>query len=144
MMKNKLSKVLIALPLCFITSCSASQNESMVVFKCHANEPTSIDVVITEAGGTYQLEQFNTAELKLANIGLVNDVRKLSYHRSLVTEHSIVFAHDDNEITVSDYYSEEFDTVTKEKSVTLQKNNSKKYWICDSTAISTLASIEDF
>ncbi|MEL0635063.1 hypothetical protein V6237_20160, partial [Pseudoalteromonas carrageenovora] len=71
-------------------------------------------------------------------------VEKSSYHRSLVTDHSLTFNGGESEVTVRDYYSEEFDTVTKENTDTLQNNDIKKYLVCDSIAISKLDSNEDY
>ena len=145
MTKSKLSNALWVLPLFLVASCSASQHdEAEIIFKCHAEQPKSIDVVISKMDNTFKLEQFNIASSKLANAELISDVSKSSFHRSLVTEHSMTFTHGDSEVIVSDYYSEELNMITKETSVTIQKIGKKEYWLCDDSGFSKLGSIEDF
>ncbi|WOC28326.1 hypothetical protein LY624_20870 [Pseudoalteromonas sp. N1230-9] len=144
MIKSKFSSIFIALPICFIASCSASQNESAVIFKCHADKPTPIDVVVSEHDGNYKLMQFNTAQVKLTEMTSISDASKSSYHRSLVNEHSMTFTHNGNKITVSDYHSEELGMITKEKSVTIEHDAKKDYWLCDDSSVSKLPSIENF
>jgi hypothetical protein len=145
MTKSKLSNALWVLPLFLVASCSASQRDvAEIIFKCHADQPKSIDVVISKMDNTFKLEQFNIESSKLANAALISDVSKSSYHRSLVTEHSMTFTYDDSEVIVSDYYSEELNMITKETSVTIQKIGTKEYWLCDDSSFSLLGSIEDF
>jgi hypothetical protein len=145
MRKSKLSKASWVLPLFLVASCSASQrDEAEIIFKCHADQPKSIDVVISKMDNTFKLEQFNIENSKLANAALISDVSKSSYHRSLVTEHSMTFTRGNSEVIVSDYYSEELDMITKEISVTVQKIDKKEYWLCDDSGFSKLGSIEDF
>ncbi|WP_351074415.1 hypothetical protein [Shewanella sp. CAL98-MNA-CIBAN-0140] len=145
MRKSKLSKASWVLPLFLVASCSASQRDEVeIIFKCHADQPKSIDVVISKMDNTFKLEQFNIENSKLANAALISDVSKSSYHRSLVTEHSMTFTRGNSEVIVSDYYSEELDMITKETSVTVQKIDKKEYWLCDDSGFSKLGSIEDF
>jgi hypothetical protein len=145
MRKSKLSKASWVLPLFLVASCSASQSDEVeIIFKCHADQPKSIDVVISKMDNTFKLEQFNIENSKLANAALISDVSKSSYHRSLVTEHSMTFTRGNSEVIVSDYYSEELDMITKETSVTVQKIDKKEYWLCDDSGFSKLGSIEDF
>ncbi|MEH6736869.1 MAG: hypothetical protein V7690_19825 [Shewanella sp.] len=145
MTKSKLSNALWVLSLFLVASCSASQRDvAEIIFKCHADQPKSIDVVISKMDNSFKLEQFNIESSKLANAALISDVSKSSYHRSLVTEHSMTFTYGDSEVLVSDYYSEELNMITKETSVTIQKIGTKEYWLCDDSGFSKLGSIEDF
>ncbi|WP_404343680.1 hypothetical protein [Pseudoalteromonas mariniglutinosa] len=144
MIKSNVAKFILAIPLFFITSCNAAQSSSQVIFKCNTDEPTPIELVVSKVGNKLHLDKFTINAATVIDSADFKALEKSSYHRSLVTEHSLTFNRSGSEVIVSDYYSEEFDTVTKEKTVTLQKNGTKKYWVCDSTAISKLTSIEDF
>ncbi|MGI2112684.1 hypothetical protein ACRN9G_03680 [Shewanella frigidimarina] len=145
MTKSKLSNALWVLSLFLVASCSASQRDvAEIIFKCHADQPKSIDVLISIVDNTFKLEKFNIGSSKLDNAALISDMSKSSYHRSLVTEHSMTFTHGDSEVIVSDYYSEELDLITKETSVTVQQIGKKEYWLCDDSGFSKLGSIEDF
>ncbi|MEH6394352.1 hypothetical protein [Pseudoalteromonas sp.] len=144
MIKSNVAKFILAIPLCFIASCNAAQSSSQVIFKCNTDEPTPIELVVSKVGNKLHLDKFTINATTAIDLMDLKTVKKSSYHRSLVTEHSLTFSDDGIEVIVSDYYSEEFDAVTKEKTVTLQKKDTKKYWVCDSTAMSKLASIEDF
>ncbi|UJF20502.1 hypothetical protein [Shewanella sp. OMA3-2] len=145
MTKSKFSNALWFFPFFLVASCSASQlDKAEIIFKCHADQPKSIDVVISKMDNSFKLAQFNIENSKFANAALISDVSKSSYHRSLVTEHSMTFTHGDSEVIVSDYYSEELNMITKETSVTIQKNGKKEYWLCDESGFSQLGSIEDF
>ncbi|MEM5547436.1 hypothetical protein [Pseudoalteromonas fuliginea] len=144
MIKSNLGKLVLTTPLFFIASCNAAQGTSQVIFKCNADVPTPIELIISKVGNKFHLAKFTINAATVIDSADFKTVEKSSYHRFLVTEHSLTFNEGKSEVIVSDYYSEELDTVTKEKTVTLQKNEIKKYWVCDSTAISKLASIEDF
>ncbi|AZN34768.1 hypothetical protein [Pseudoalteromonas sp. Xi13] len=144
MIKSNVAKFILAIPLFFIVSCNAAQSSSQIIFKCNTDEPTPIELVVSKVGNKLHLDKFIINAATVIDSADFKALEKSSYHRSLVTEHSLTFNGGESEVIVSDYYSEEFDTVTKENTVTLQKNEIKKYWVCDSTAISKLASIEDF
>ncbi|MDO6463130.1 hypothetical protein [Pseudoalteromonas carrageenovora] len=144
MIKSNLGKFFLITALFFIAPCNEAQGASQVIFKCNADVPTPIELVINKVGNKFYLAEFTINVAPVIDSADFKAVEKSSYHRSLVTEHSLAFSEGKSEVIVSDYYSEEFDTVTKKKTVTLQKNDIKKYWACDSTAISKLASIDDF
>ena len=144
MIKSNLGKFFLIIALFFIAPCNEAQGASQVIFKCNADVPIPIELVINKVGSKFHLAEFTINVAPVIDSADFKAVEKSSYHRSLVTEHSLTFNGGESEVIVSDYYSEEFDTVTKENTVTLQKNDIKKYWACDSTAISKLASIEDF
>lgn len=144
MIKINFAKFIVATPLFFIVSCNAAQSSSQVIFKCNTDEPKPIELVVSKVGNKLHLDKFTINAATVIDSADFKALEKSSYHRSLVTEHSLSFRDDEIEVTVSDFYSEEFHTVKKEKTVTLQKNDVKKYWVCDSTATSKLASIENF
>lgn len=144
MIKSNLGKFFLITALFFIAPYNEAQGASQVIFKCNADVPTPIELVINKVGSKFHLAEFTINVAPVIDSADFKAVEKSSYHRSLVTEHSLTFNGGESEVIVSDYYSEEFDTVKKENTVTLQKNDIKKYWVCDSTAISKLASIEDF
>ena len=144
MIKSNLGKFLLIIPVFFIAPCNGAQGTSQVIFKCNADVPTPIELVINKVGNKFHLDKFIINAATVIDLADFKAVEKSNYHSCLVTEYSLAFSEGKSEVIVSDYYSEEFDTVTKEKTVTLQKNDIKKYWTCDSTAISKLASIDDF
>tara|TARA_R110002012_G_scaffold269163_2_gene453226 strand:+ start:697 stop:1131 length:435 start_codon:yes stop_codon:yes gene_type:complete len=144
MIKSNLYKLLQINLFCFIASCNAAQGASQVIFKCNASEPTPMELIVSKVGSKFYLDKFTINEASVIDSTELNNVKKSSYHRFLATEHSLVFKKEGSEITLSDYSSEEFDTLTNEKTVTLQKSDKKKYWVCNTTAISKLASIENF
>ena len=144
MIKSDLGKFFLITALFFIAPRNEAQGASQVIFKCNADVPTPIELVINKVGNKFHLAEFTINAATVIDSADFKAVEKSSYHRSLVTEHSLTFNGGESEVTVSDYYSEEYDTVTKENTVTLQNNDIKKYWVCDSIAISKLASIEDF
>lgn len=144
MMKSKLGKFFLITALFFIAPCNEAQVASQVIFKCNTDMPTPIELVINKVGNKFHLAEFTINAATVIDSVDFKALEKSSYHRFLVIEHSLVFEKEGIEVTLRDYSSEEFDTVIKEKTVTLQKNDMKKYWVCDSTAISRLTSIEDF
>lgn len=144
MIKNNRFQALFILPLFFVASCNATQSEAEIIFKCQADAPKPVEIVVSEVNGTFKLEAFNVDGSNLINSISLSDISKSSYHRSLVTEHSMTFTQANGDVVVSDYYSEEFDTVTEEKSVTIQKNGKKEYWTCDDSSFSKLSAIDDF
>ena len=121
-----------------------NKNEADVIFKCQADLPKPIEVIVSEMNGTFKLERFNVEGASLIDSISLNNVNKSSYNRSLVTEHSMTFEQANGEVVVSDYYSEEFDTINEERSVTIQKNGKKDYWTCDDSSFSKLSAIDDF
>jgi len=144
MIKSNLYKLLQINLLFFMAPCNAAQGVSQVIFKCNASEPIPMELTVSKVGSKLYLDKFTINEASVIDSTELNNVKKSSYHRFLATEHSLVFKKEGSEITLSDYISEEFDTLTNEKTVTLQKSDKKKYWVCNTTAISKLASIENF
>ncbi|WP_024612960.1 MULTISPECIES: hypothetical protein [unclassified Pseudoalteromonas] len=144
MIKNNFFLVFLSFLLFFIAPCNATQSELGVIFKCQADAPKPIEIVVSKMNGTFKLETFNVEGTNLTNSIRLNDVTKSSYHRFLVTEHSMTFTQANGGVVVSDYYSEEFDMVTEERSVTIQKNGKKDYWTCDDSSFSKLSAIDDF
>ena len=144
MIKSNLGKFFLITALFFIAPCNAAQGASQVIFKCNASQPIPMELTVSKVGSKFYLDKFNTNEALFINFVELKNVEKSSYRRFLVNEHSLIFKIKGSEITLSDYSSEEFDTVTNEKIVTLQNNDTIKHWFCNSMAISKLASIDDF
>ncbi|WP_462182138.1 hypothetical protein [Pseudoalteromonas gelatinilytica] len=144
MIKNKLFSVLLTLPLLCINACQANPSDFVVIFKCHSDTPTKISVVVKEQKGLFELEQFSHSQFKHSMPEKVIAIGKFSYHRPLVTEHSMEFKVGENKLTLSDYHSEELGMNIKEKSVTLVQGGKKEYWLCDDLSSSQLPSVDDF
>ena len=129
--------------LLFAASSHAAVSHVQVVFDCRADNPTPIYVVASKVDDTYALTQFKHPRLKLDIRLAADSVNKSSYHRALVSEHSMHFSYDENKVVISDYHSEELGTLTQEYSVTFTQGN-KQYWLCNDKSKSTLPAIEDF
>lgn len=130
--------------LLFAASSHAAVSHVQVVFDCRADNPTPIYVVASKVDDTYALTQFKHPRLKLDIRLAADSVNKSSYHRALVSEHSMHFSYDENKVVISDYHSEELGTLTQEYSVTFTQGDNKQYWLCNDKSESTLPAIEDF
>lgn len=130
--------------LLFAASSYAAASDVQVIFDCRADNPTPIYVVASKVDDTYALTQFEHPQLQLDIGSTADSVNKSSYHRALVSEHSMHFSYDENKIVISDYHSEELGTLTQEYSVTFTQGDNKQYWLCNDKIKSTLPAIEDF
>ena len=137
-----MSKVLTTLSLFLIASCQATESDTNTIFKCHADNPAPIYVVASKMGNTYALTQFQHPQLQLDIGSAADSVNKSSYHRALVSEHSMHFSYDENKVVISDYHSEELGTLTQEYSVTFTQGDNKQYWLCNDKSESTLPAID--
>tara|TARA_B100000700_G_scaffold286235_1_gene340924 strand:- start:101 stop:526 length:426 start_codon:yes stop_codon:yes gene_type:complete len=130
--------------LLFAASSYATASDVQVIFDCRADNPTPIYVIASKVDDTYALTQFEHPQLKLDIGSTADSVNKSSYHRALVSEHSMHFSYDESKVVISDYHSEELGKLTQAYSVTFTQDDNKQYWLCNDKSKSTLPAIEDF
>ena len=144
MLKSKLCRAALLTAVATVSSaCSAAGSCQSEVFRCQASAPQALTLQLCQAETGFSLQQFSFAGHQQDKALALQNVIKDSYHRFKVDEHSLSFAYNGDTITLSDYYSAEFEPHEKTLSVTITHNGEKQFLTCDEGALSLLKSIEN-
>lgn len=144
MLRTKLCRGALLSALATLSSaCSAGTVCQTEMFRCQASAPQHLTLQLCQSDAGFSLQQFSLAKHKQEAALALSNLTKESYHRFKVDEHSLSFQYNGDTITLSDYYSAEFEPHEKTLSVTLIRNGEKQFIACDEGATSLLKTLED-
>lgn len=69
MIKSNLGKFFLIIALFFIAPCNEAQGATQVIFKCNADVPTPIELVINKVGNKFHLAKFTINVAPVIDLG---------------------------------------------------------------------------